>query len=99
MDVTLLYIDDCPNWQETNRILDDLAADHRFQLTRHKVTAYEEAEQFQFRGSPTVLIDGADPFADLDSPVGLACRIYRTPAGPRGSPTEAMLRHALGKAG
>ena len=95
MDVTLLYFDDCPNWRETDRILDDLAADRRFQVTRQKVTTYEEAERLQFRGSPTVLIDGVDPFADPDSPVGLACRIYWTPAGPRGSPTDAMLKHAL----
>ena len=78
MDVTLLYFDDCPNWRETDRILDDLAVDRRFQVTRQKVTTYEEAERLQFRGSPTV---------------------HWTPAGPRGSPTDAMLKQALDASG
>ena len=51
-----------------------------------------------FSGSPTVLVDGEDPF--LASRVdGLSCRLYATPEGPRNSPTEAMLRAAFGQRG
>ena len=31
-----------------------------------------------FHGSPYVLLDGHDPFAASDPPIGRACRIYRT---------------------
>ena len=38
-----------------------------------------------------VLLDGHDPFAAPDAPVGLACcRNYRTPLGPDGSPSVAQ---------
>lgn len=95
MDVTLLYFDDCPNWRTTDRILTDLSAELGFEITRRLVTTPGEAEELGFRGSPTVLIDGEDPFADPDSPTGLSCRIYHTPEGMAGSPTAAMLRRAL----
>ncbi len=55
----------------------------------------EEAERTGFRGSPSILIDGADAFADPDAPVGLSCRVYQTPHGPTGSPTLDQLREAL----
>lgn len=95
MDVTLLYFDDCPNWRTTDRILTDLSAELEFEVTRRLVTTPEEAEELSFRGSPTVLIDGEDPFADPESPTGLSCRIYHTPEGTAGSPTAGMLRRAL----
>ncbi len=38
------------------------------------VSTPEEAEAAQFRGSPTVLVDGRDPFSDPEAPVGLAIR-------------------------
>ena len=95
MEVTLLYFDDCPNWEDTNRMLARLAAEFGYDLTRQRVATHEEAALVGFRGSPTVLIDGVDPFAEPDSPTGLSCRLYTTPKGLRGSPTEEMLRRAL----
>ncbi len=55
----------------------------------------EEAEAAQFRGSPTVLVNGRDPFLDHERPVGLSCRVYRTPDGLSGSPTVEQLVEAL----
>lgn len=47
-----------------------------------------------FSGSPTILVDGQDPFADQDAPIGLACRLYATEEGLQGAPTIAQLRGA-----
>jgi hypothetical protein len=55
----------------------------------------EEALRLGFRGSPTILLDGQDPFADQDAPVGLACRLYATEGGLQGAPTIDQLRAAL----
>jgi len=44
-----------------------------------------------FHGSPTVLIDGVDPFADWNAPIGVACRVYATPAGLDGAPSVEQL--------
>lgn len=100
MKITLLYFDGCPNWVDTDQHLQRLNAEHpELTVTRREVTSPEEAERLGFRGSPSVLIDGIDPFADPDSPVGLACRVYQTPDGPAGSPTYDQLRAALTTAG
>ena len=59
------------------------------------MSAPEEAEEAQFRASPTVLINGRELFLDHVSPVGLSCRVYRTPDGLAGSPTVEQLVEAL----
>lgn len=49
-----------------------------------------------FAGSPTVLLDGVDPFAaQAPGPVGPSCRIYRTGSGTDGAPSVEQLREAL----
>jgi type IV secretory pathway TraG/TraD family ATPase VirD4 len=55
----------------------------------------EDAERLGFIGSPTVLVDGSDPFATPGAPIGLACRVYVTPEGLAGSPTLDQLMEAL----
>ena len=91
----LLYFPDCPNWPIADNRLQDVAT--RFGLTvEHRlVTTPQEAARASFRGSPTILIDGVDPFADGDAPVGLSCRLYPTPTGMAGSPTVAQIEAAL----
>ncbi len=96
MDVTLLYFEDCPNWIVVNERLETLRVEHPgMSITRQIVDTPEEAERTRFRGSPSILIDGIDPFSDPDDPVGLSCRVYQTPAGPAGSPTLTQLRNAM----
>jgi hypothetical protein len=96
MNVTLLYFDDCPNWLVADGHLRTLAAElPEMVIERRIVNTVEEAEVAQFRGSPSIRVDGVDPFADLDAPVGLSCRVYKTSAGLAGSPTLDQLRSAV----
>ena len=95
MKVELLYFEGCPNWRTVERRLRSLAEEQDFDLHFRLVSTPEEAEAAQFRGSPTIVIDGRDPFAQGDEPFGLSCRLYRTPDGPAGAPTIEMLRAAL----
>lgn len=98
MDVTLLYFDDCPNWRIADGHLRTLAAENPdIVLTHRLVETIEAAEATRFRGSPSIIVNGADPFADADDPVGLSCRVYRTPDGPAGSPTIDQLRQVLAR--
>ena len=60
-----------------------------------KVTTVRQADALGFRGSPAILVDGIDPFADPDAPAGLTCRIYRTAMGVQPAPTVEQLRVAL----
>ena len=93
--VELLYFDDCPNWREADDVLQRLAGEVGFEVTRRLVDSPEQAEALTFRGSPSILVDGIDPFASGNEPVGLSCRIYQTPSGPAGSPTLDQLRAVL----
>ena len=97
MKVELLWFSGCPNWQETDarlrRALPLAGVDADVVLV--EVTTPDDAERLRFRGSPTVLFDGTDPFAQDTDPVGLSCRVYRTPDGLKGAPTVEMLVDAL----
>ncbi|MGN6689105.1 MAG: DF family (seleno)protein [Actinomycetales bacterium] len=97
MTVTLLYFPGCPNWQTADAnlraALEEVGADIAVQ--RRVVDSVEDAERHGFLGSPTILIDGRDPFAEPGAAPGLSCRVYRTPAGVAGAPTVAQLRAAL----
>lgn len=96
MNVILMYFDDCPNWLVADRHLATLAAEMpELVIEKRIVDTSEEAERSGFRGSPSILIEGVDPFADADDPVGLSCRVYQTPDGPAGSPTLGQLREVL----
>jgi hypothetical protein len=61
-----------------------------------RVETPEDAERLRFIGSPTILLDGEDPFAEGTEPsFGLTCRVYHTPDGLAGTPTLEQLRTVL----
>jgi hypothetical protein len=96
MEITLQYFDGCPNWKTTDSHLQALIDEGLDVSVHHKrISSHQAAVRLGFRGSPTILIAGVDPFADREAPVGLACRIYRTETGTAGSPTLTQLRDAI----
>lgn len=97
MEISLLYFDDCPNWKVADRRLAAIASERPdVVVTRHRVETMEEAERLGFHGSPSIVVDGVDVFAEPGAGVGLSCRVYRTPEGLAGAPTKDQLRAALG---
>jgi hypothetical protein len=95
MEITLQYFDGCPNWEVLDhRIAEALHGRTDASIIRQRVGTTVEAVRLGFHGSPTILIDGIDPFAEPSAPVGLACRVFRTPNGLAGSPTLEQL-HAV----
>jgi len=96
MDITLQYFDGCPNWKEAETHFKTLESEGvDLTITHQLIETPEAAAEAGFRGSPTVLIDGVDPFADPDGPVGLSCRVYRTDDGFAGAPSLEQLRTAV----
>ncbi len=95
MKVEMLYFADCPNARAMADMLDTLAADLGFGWESVQVPSPDYAEQLSFHGSPTLLIDGNDPFIDPSSTVGWSCRLYQTPTGPAGCPASSQLRQVL----
>jgi hypothetical protein len=96
MDVMLLYFDGCPNWKVAAEHLATIAAERPdITVTLHLVETFDEAERVGFHGSPSIIMDGVDPFAAAGIGGGLACRVYETPDGRAGAPTLEQLRAAL----
>lgn len=98
MNITIQYFDGCPHWKLADRRVQTVLrrldrSDVR--LEHQLIDSPEAAERLRFRGSPTILIDGRDPFANKDQPFGLSCRVYETEDGPQGAPTEAQLQRLL----
>ena len=76
--------------------LQDLSSEFpEMNVTLRTVDTPEEAERLTFRGSPSIQVDGIDPFADSAQLVGPSCRVYATPDGRAGAPTKVQLRAAL----
>ncbi len=97
VDITLQYFDGCPNWEVADRDLKEAIRllDLDTEISYQGIESQDEAEKLQFRGSPTILVSGHDPFADSDAPVGLSCRVYRTGQRSSGSPGVEALQRIL----
>jgi hypothetical protein len=96
VEVALQYFDGCPNWEKTGRHLSTLVAEGlKATVAYEPIDSHQAAVERGFRGSPTVLIDGVDPFTDRRLLVGLTCRLYQTESGLAGSPTLDQLREVI----
>src|SRR6266700_6941906 len=101
MELTVLTVPGCPNAAAFEQRLAAALADHPDAVVRRRqVTDEQEAAETGMAGSPTLLINGTDPFAVPGQVPGLSCRLYRDDAGRiAGAPSVAELRRALEQAG
>jgi hypothetical protein len=98
VEIVLRYFDECPNWKTTDVRLREAHAATGHGEEPGPVREGRDAAggcTVRLRGSPTVLIEGRDPFAIAGAPSGPACRVYSTPDGLAGSPTVEQLKEAL----
>jgi hypothetical protein len=98
MNITLLHIEECPSWEEAGERLERALAatghgDKRVDVVL--LNTPEEAGQYPFAGSPTILVDGVDLFPGAETTSSLACRVYRTGDRLAGSPTQEQIVDAL----
>jgi hypothetical protein len=97
--VEILYFEECPNYVAARELVERVAAELGLEpeLRMVDVETPEDAERLRFLGSPTVRVGGRDVEPGADERVAFvrACRVYRTPAGLRGTPDEAWVRETL----
>jgi hypothetical protein len=89
VDIEVRFVEGCPNLPVTRQRLAvalDAVGRGDVNVRLRVVRTPADAEALGFTGSPTILIDGFDPFPDPHAVVGLSCRLYRTAAGVSGSP-------------
>ena len=100
MTIEILYVADCPHvGPAVEMVRRVLAAEG---LTGHIETILvqdqDEAQAFQFLGSPTIRVGGEDVEpADAGTYACLGCRLYSNPQNP-GQPSEESVRRALRRA-
>ena len=98
MKLEVLHVPDCPNLAP---LLQRLAEVTDQTVTTRVIETDTEAAQYGMVGSPTLLIDGVDPFATPgDCGCGVSCRLYRDNDGrivP--APDVEQLREAINSAG
>jgi predicted DsbA family dithiol-disulfide isomerase len=97
MHLTILAEATCPN---APVLTDRLAAavDRRADVSvSHQVICDEdEAARWGMHGSPTLLIDGVDPFAEPGQRPSLSSRLYRDDDGRiSGAPSASQLRRVI----
>jgi hypothetical protein len=100
MHLTVLAVPGCPNAPVLDDRLATVLGGRAGVLMSHQVISDEdEAARWRMRGSPTLLIDGVDPFAELGQPPGMSCRLHRDDEGrTSGAPSVGQLRHAIEQA-
>ncbi len=102
MEVRIVYFDECPNWRlAQERLREALSALGRddVPIALRLVTDPAAAEDAGLHGSPTILVNGADPFPHA---LGEAwsCRLYRDGSGGvEGAPSVTALVDVLRQAG
>ena len=98
MRIELLHIADCPHWEETLRTLRsalDATGLQAVQVGAQVIDSEDAAGRWAFAGSPTILADGIDLFPSVHRTRSLACRVYATPRGFAGHPTQGQLEEAI----
>jgi hypothetical protein len=81
MELTVLVVPACPHTAPLRERL-TLALEGRDDgtVTWREVTDPEEAEHLGMHGSPTLLVDGTDPFARPGEEPSLSCRVLGLPS-------------------
>jgi hypothetical protein len=70
-------------------------AQHRRWVHERDVFSPEQVERYWMHGSPTIRVNGDDPFAGPDPRPSLSCRLYGSDQGASGAPTVAELAAAV----
>jgi hypothetical protein len=96
MRLTILHVPDCPNVAPLQDRLAQVITADDVEVTLRLVDSEASAAELGMTGSPTLLVDGVDPFAAPGRSASLSCRLYRDDTGHlAGAPSQAQLRRAL----
>lgn len=95
VNIEILHVANCPNLAAARRrvrqALETLGSTAA--VREVEVSSAADAVRLGMNGSPTVLVDGRDPFAGPEPSV--ACRLYRDGTKVEGAPSVDALVEAL----
>ena len=95
--LTVLAVPGCPNVKLLDQHLILALEGHQdVTISRHEVADQDQAVRWGMNGSPTLLVDGIDPFAGPGQHASLSCRLFRDGRGHSGgAPSVRQLREAI----
>lgn len=97
MHLVVLAVPDCPNVTLLEQRLAQVLEDRRdVTVSGHEIEDQDQAARQGMNGSPTILVDGIDPFAGPGQHATVSCRLYRDGDGRAdGAPSVRRLRQAI----
>ena len=97
MELTVLAVPECPTAAVLNERLAVALAGHTdVSMTWHEITDAQQAADLGMHGSPTLLVNGVDPFLREGETTSVSCRIFNdAQQNPGGTPSVARLREIL----
>lgn len=96
MRITVLTVPDCPHAPLARERIDQALGGRSADVEMVEVADAAQAARLGMTGSPTIFIDGTDPFAVPGATASVSCRLYRGPDGrTEGAPSVAGLQRAL----
>jgi hypothetical protein len=97
LHLTVLAVPSCPNAELLEqRLTQVLAGRADVTVSRHEISDQDQAARMGMHGSPTLLIDGIDPFAQAGQHASVSCRLYRDHRGrSNGAPSVRQLLKAI----
>jgi hypothetical protein len=97
MKLQILHVPDCPNVALLAARLDEVLTGRAdVEVEQLVVADQDEAAALGMTGSPTLLVDGTDPFADPGQLPSMSCRLYVEETGAvAGAPSATQLRAVL----
>lgn len=99
MELNVLAVPDCPNLALLLRRLEQALPATGVSVPVEVITNEADAARLGMHGSPTLLVNGVDPFAAPGTATSVSCRIYRAADGrPSGAPTVEQLKDVLHRA-
>src|SRR6266571_5770376 len=100
MEIEILHVPGCPNLGLARARLAAALEQNATVATVHEVVVADpaEAHQLGMHGSPTITIDGRDPFGQHATGGSLSCRLYWSGGSSDGAPGVAELIGAIGAA-
>lgn len=97
MRLQILHVPGCPNVDLLRTRLDQALTDRdKVDVEREVIHDQDEAVASGMTGSPTLLIDGVDPFDSPARPASMSCRLYMDETGAVcRAPSMTQLRDSL----
>jgi len=97
VQIDILHVPDCPNLGVARSRVQTALERARIEaaVRELEVGSIGAAARTGMPGSPTILVDGTDPFVQAHANPSVACRLYRTEEGLDGAPSVEQLTEAF----